>query len=69
MKDLAPLMIAFAFLSGAQAQDVKSNLPYAEALHERQVLDVYARRMRKTCPWFSGFMAEAGRRVTRRVSS
>ena len=57
MKDLAPLMIAFAFLSGAQAQDVKSNLPYAEAPHERQVLDVYAPPDAKNLPvvfWIHG---------------
>ena len=66
MKDLAPLMIAFAFLSGAQAQDVKSNLPYAEAPHERQVLDVYAPPDAKNLPvvfwihWVHDHIAEYG---------
>ena len=50
MKQFTPLMIAFAFLSGAQAQDVKSNIPYAEPAHERQVLDVYAPPDAKNLP-------------------
>ncbi len=57
MKDFAPLMIAFTILSGAQAQDVKSNLAYAEAPHERQVLDVYAPPDAKNLPvvfWIHG---------------
>ena len=57
MKHLAPLIVAVAFLSGAQAQDVKSNIPYAEPAHERQVLDVYAPPDAKNLPvvfWIHG---------------
>jgi len=56
MQHLAPLIIAFALLSRAQAQDVKSNIPYAPA-HERQVLDVYAPPAAKNLPvvfWIHG---------------
>ncbi|MBX6313073.1 MAG: alpha/beta hydrolase [Isosphaeraceae bacterium] len=40
MKPFAHLLVAFALLSAAQAQDVKRDIPYGD--HERQVLDVYA---------------------------
>ena len=63
MKHLAPLIIAVAFLSGAQAQDVKSNIPYAEPAHERQVLDVYAPPDAKNLPvvfWIHGGGWQAG---------
>ena len=63
MKHLAPLVIAVAFLSGAQAQDVKSNIPYAEPAHERQVLDVYAPPDAKNLPvvfWIHGGGWQAG---------
>ena len=68
MKYLAILLVAFALLSDAQAQDVKRNIPYAEPAHERQVLDIYAPRGRRTCRWSSGFTAAAGRRATRPMS-
>ena len=59
MKHLVPLVIAFALLSRAQAQaqDVKSNIPYAAPAHERQVLDVYASPEAKNLPvvfWIHG---------------
>ena len=57
MQYLAPLIFAFALLSGAQAQDVKSNIPYAAPAHERQVLDVYAPPAAKNLPvvfWIHG---------------
>jgi arylformamidase len=41
MKYIAHLLVAFALLSEAQAQDVKRDIPYADPAHERQVLDVY----------------------------
>jgi len=52
---LAPL--AFAFLSGASAQEVKRNLPYVATAHARQVLDVYSPRDAKGLPavvWIHG---------------
>jgi len=63
MKHLALLIIAFAFLSSAPAQDVKSNIPYAEPAHERQVLDVYAPPDAKNLPvvfWIHGGGWQAG---------
>ncbi len=57
MKLLAPLVLAFALLSTAQAQDVKSTIPYAEPAHERQVLDVYSPPDAKNLPvvfWIHG---------------
>ena len=57
MKYLAPLLVAFALLSEAQAQDVKRNIPYAEPAHERQVLDVYSPQNAKRLPvvfWIHG---------------
>ena len=63
MKHLAPLVIAFALLSEVQAQDVKSNMPYAEPAHERQVLDVYAPPEAKNLPvvfWIHGGGWQAG---------
>jgi acetyl esterase/lipase len=37
-----PLLIAFTFLSVAQAQSVTRDQPYANPFHELQVLDVYS---------------------------
>jgi len=57
MKQLLPLLVAFAFVSVAQAQNVKSNIPYAEPAHERQILDVYAPKDAKNLPvvfWIHG---------------
>ncbi len=51
------LLIAVAFLSDAQAQDVKRDIPYAEPAHERQVLDVYSPQNAKNLPvvfWIHG---------------
>jgi acetyl esterase/lipase len=51
---------AFAFLllaSVAQAQNLTSNIPYAESPHERQVLDIYAPDGAKDLPvvfWIHG---------------
>ncbi len=63
MKHLTSLIIAFALLSRVQAQDVKSNIPYAEPAHERQVLDVYAPPEAKNLPvvfWIHGGGWQAG---------
>lgn len=57
MKSLCPFLIAVAFLSEAQAQDVKRNIPYADPAHERQVLDVYSPPKAKNLPvvfWIHG---------------
>jgi acetyl esterase/lipase len=42
MKHIASLLIAFALLSPAQAQDIKRDIPYANPALERQVLDVFS---------------------------
>ena len=39
MKHVFHLLVAVAFLSEARAQDVKSNIPYANPAQERQVLE------------------------------
>jgi acetyl esterase/lipase len=57
MKHVSCLLIAAAFLSGARAQDVKRNIPYADPAHERQVLDVYSPPGAKNLPvvfWIHG---------------
>ena len=57
---------AFAFLllaSVAQAQVFKSNIPYADPAHERQVLDIYAPEGAKNLPvvfWIHGGGWQAG---------
>ena len=63
MKHLASLVIAFALLSEAQAQDVKRDIPYADRAHERQVLDVYSPSDAKNLPvvfWIHGGGWQAG---------
>lgn len=63
MKHLFPLLIAVTFLSVAQAQDVKRNIPYAEPAHERQVLDIYSPAGAKKLPvvfWIHGGGWQAG---------
>lgn len=63
MKYLSPLLVVFAFLSGAQAQDVKRNIPYANPAHERQVLDIYSPPNAKNLPvvfWIHGGGWQAG---------
>src|SRR6516225_7304261 len=57
MNHVFHLLIAVAFLSEAQAQDVKRNIPYAEPAQERQVLDVYSPPNAKNLPvvfWIHG---------------
>lgn len=55
---LVPCIIASApVLSPAPAQDVRRDVPYAEAAHERQVLDIYAPSGAKNSPvvfWIHG---------------
>jgi arylformamidase len=63
MKHLSPLLIAFAFLSAAEAQDVKKDIPYADPAQKRQVLDVYSPRDAKGLPvvfWIHGGGWQAG---------
>lgn len=57
MKHLSALLIPFALLSAAHAQEVKKNIPYAQPAHERQVLDVYSPKGAKNLPvvfWIHG---------------
>ncbi|MFN0020511.1 MAG: alpha/beta hydrolase [Pirellulaceae bacterium] len=61
MKYLLSLLLAFAFLSAAQAQDVKKDIPYAA--QKRQVLDVFSPRDAKGLPvvfWIHGGGWQAG---------
>jgi acetyl esterase/lipase len=63
VKRVSQLLIAFALLSGAQAQDVKRNIPYADPAHDRQVLDVYSPAHAKDRPvvfWIHGGGWETG---------
>ncbi len=63
MKHLSWLLIAVSFLSTAQAQDVKRDIPYADPAHERQVLDVYSPAGAKNLPvvfWIHGGGWQAG---------
>ncbi|MDP7305038.1 MAG: carboxylesterase family protein, partial [Pirellulaceae bacterium] len=54
------IKITLAFLlllSVAQAQNLTSNIPYADPAHERQVLDIYAPEDAKNLPvvfWIHG---------------
>ena len=51
------LLLAVAFLSEGRAPAVKSNIPYVEKGHERQVLDVYSPPNAKNLPvvfWIHG---------------
>jgi acetyl esterase/lipase len=51
------VVLLWAVASGAWAQEVKRNIPYAEPAHERQVLDVYAPQGAKNLPvvfWIHG---------------
>lgn len=63
MKTVVSLLLVFASLSAAQAQIVKSNLPYAEPANERQMLDVYAPANARNAPvvvWIHGGGWQAG---------
>jgi acetyl esterase/lipase len=57
MNRVCLFLVAIAWLSEAQAQDVKRNIPYADPAHERQVLDVYAPANARNLPvvfWIHG---------------
>ena len=57
MKHVSALLIPFALLSAAHAQEVKKNIPYAQPAHERHVLDVYSPKGAKNLPvvfWIHG---------------
>jgi len=57
MKHVSLLLITFALLTEAQAQEVKRNIPYAAAAQERQMLDVYSPVGAKNLPvvfWIHG---------------
>jgi len=57
MRILSALLITLVLLTEAQAQEVKSNIPYADPAHERQVLDIYAPAEAKKLPvvfWIHG---------------
>jgi acetyl esterase/lipase len=57
VKPVSPLLIAFALLTEAQAQEITRDIPYAAPAQERQVLDVYAPPHAKNLPvvfWIHG---------------
>src|SRR3954447_5127934 len=63
MKHPCRLLITFALLSRAQAQDVKRDIPYADPAHARQVLDVYSPKGAKNLPvvfWIHGGGGQTG---------
>ncbi len=63
MRYLAALLATFTLVSAAQAQNLKSNIPYAEPGHERHVLDVYSPPDAKNLPvvfWIHGGGWQAG---------
>jgi acetyl esterase/lipase len=63
MKHLTFLLIAFALVCDAQAQDIKRDIPYAEPAHARHVLDVYSPSGAKNLPvvfWIHGGGWQAG---------
>lgn len=63
MRHVSHLLIVFALLSQAQAQDVKRSIAYADPAHERQVLDVYSPQNAKNLPvvfWIHGGGWQAG---------
>ena len=54
---MKPALVLFFLVSAAQAQNLKSNIPYADPGHERQVLDIYAPDDAKNLPvifWIHG---------------
>jgi acetyl esterase/lipase len=63
MKQIFYLLVAVTFVSEAQAQDVKRNVPYADPAHERQALDIYSPPNAKNLPgvfWIHGGGWEVG---------
>lgn len=57
MKNAFPLLVLALVLADANAQAVKSNIPYVEKGHERQVLDVYSPPNARNLPvvfWIHG---------------
>ena len=63
VKQVVLLLIAFALLTEAQAQEVKRNIPYATPAHERHVVDVYSPSQAKNLPvvfWIHGGGWQAG---------
>jgi acetyl esterase/lipase len=57
MKHSFSLLVALAFLSQAQAQNIKKNIPYADPASEQQMLDVYSPKDAKNLPvvfWIHG---------------
>lgn len=70
MKRLSGFVIAIAFVSMAQAENVKRNIPYAEPVNERQTLDVYAPDNAKNLPvvfWIHGGGWQAGDKTSVQV--
>ena len=57
MKQLFSVLLLFALLSAANAQEVKRDIPYVEAGHARQVLDIHSPKGAKNLPvvfWIHG---------------
>jgi acetyl esterase/lipase len=63
MKHAFSLLFVLALATGARAQDVKRDIPYADQPHQRQVLDVYSLKGGKNLPvvfWIHGGGWQAG---------
>ena len=63
MRLATTLLVLLAVAAEVRAQDVKSNIPYVEKGHERQVLDVYSPAGAKNLPvvfWIHGGGWQAG---------
>src|SRR5688572_29259948 len=63
MKHVSSLLVVLAVATGARAQDVKRDIPYADPPRERQVLDVYSPKGAKNLPvvfWIHGGGWQAG---------
>jgi arylformamidase len=57
MSHVLQLLVAVTFLSEPPTPEIKSNIPYAQPAHERQVLDVYSPQNAKNLPvvfWIHG---------------
>jgi len=70
MKHVFPLLVAVAFLSEAQAEDVKRNIPYIDKADARQVLDVYSPPKAKNLPvvfWIHGGGWQTGDKTDVRI--
>lgn len=70
MRNFLALVIAIFLSTGAQAQDIKRDIPYADSANARQTLDVYSPRGAKNLPvvfWIHGGGWETGDKASVQV--